>query len=694
MKLKSIHINFKLTPIKVALLIGVLIIGVLPPLIAPHAGVKLEYERPTNCLEAFYPTGDADSLHFVRFLRKTLSSLELEDDYRKYHQMPDYTYEKYVARYNPLSAPSRHWVCFFDAENDHQQDVAYISFEKGSNYLYIAEAGAMSIKRVVRLNLEGEVFYRQTRYFQYPEDDALYVCVVTKVSSQHYITTLLRYDYLDNDLTELFSVDNMAQSYLFEKYENKLLLVVNIIKNQFDFYAYDMKERSSSHFSIPKNRGEYISAGTLNNQTYPYDFKSDFLFFKGLNQHLQIFDIDSIFLKQQAILLPLSETVEHTKSMRMKYSKDGIVFYTVGNYNEGLSLHKFDSNTGETTSIKQFRKVNVGDVIFYGDIDENGVKDIVYTDITKGKEAICVQQEGSRFDLLRFPVERTKLTMSNSLKLTKNTLMFHSKGVQFRILNYQRNPNYYKRWYIYAGILLLAWLIGHVLQQDKQNKEYRRQETSNRILQLQLENVQKRIDPHFIFNALNNLGSLILEGESNASYDYLSKVSNVLYKALRNKNILVTIEDELNFCTAVLDTQRQRFNGKFDYEVFIDKEVNMNRLMPSNILNSMADNCIKHGFAGIDYLGLITVELLKKEGGVLVVVEDNGKGCSAALAERDETKSTGTGLNICHQYVRLFNQHRKSNWLSFQITDLYTANDQPCGTRCEFYVPDDLKEKI
>ena len=182
---------------------------------------------------------------------------------------------------------------------------------------------------------------------------------------------------------------------------------------------------------------------------------------------------------------------------------------------------------------------------------------------------------------------------------------------------------------------------------------------------------------------------MILQGETHKSYDYLSQVSGVLYKALRIKGILVSVEEELNFCTAVLDTQRIRFEDKFDYEVYVDKAVDTKTLLPSNILNNMADNCIKHGFSGINYTGIISIEILRRRHGITVVIEDNGKGRKAAQADKDQSKSTGTGLEICHHYVQLLNHDRKTNKLSFKIIDLYDKGN-PKGTRCEFYVPDKL----
>lgn len=475
---------------------------------------------------------------------------------------------------------------------------------------------------------------------------------------------------------------------MMEGYEDKLLFIDNFSMKNRDCFIYKLDCGGVESFEIESKKNEVIRSSHQNNQTYPYDIHSDNLIFFDVNKRLNLINVDSLFCARTLFLDPLpSKKESHT--MRLKYSKDGVIFYTVRDEKKESKLFKYDVKQKRLFRINHKGGASVGDVIFYGDIDDNGVADIVFTDNKHGQEAICVQQEGSYYDVLRYPVAREKLAISNVI-LMDDKLVFDSKGIQHWINHYKKNPRYYLRWFIYLGIISFSWFLGYVVQQIRENRAYRRQEANNRILQLQLENVQKRIDPHFIFNSLNNLGALILEGESNESYDYLSKVSGVLNKALRNRSVLISIEEELNFCTSVLDAQRQRFKDKFDYEVFVDQEIDLSCKMPSNILNSMVDNCIKHGFAGIDYLGQISIELLQRDKGFLIVVEDNGKGRKAAQADKDQSKSTGTGLEICEQYVRLLNTGRKTPLLSFTIIDLWQEDASPQGTRCEYFVPDDL----
>jgi len=678
-------------PIQVALAVGLVVILLMPPLLPRHVAVNLSYERPSNYLEAYYAeTAEADTLFFTRFLRTSLHSITIEDDYREYNRMKGYTSEDYYLRYNPLAPPRRDWVYIADLHGDAKKEIAYVSYDNDSNRLYIAGARSAHIQRSVYLPVHGKVFYNQLNYFQRPNDDLLYISVVTKLGSGLFSTTLFSYHFQDDELTSLFSEDHMFQSYMFHGFENYILLIENLSTTVFYGIAYDLDHQASFRFEFPKVCPDNFVTSHINTQTYPYDDKNHHLFFRDAERQLYFVDLDSLFVHHKMVKEKIPYHYSDERPWRIRFANEEVLICTQTDKAKGNTLVKYCFENRKFKKIKQFRGASVGDVVYYGDIDKNGQNDVVYIDMRLGQESVCLQEEGRFFDVLRFPLSRERLSIKNAVLLNKS-LIFHSKGIQHRLKHYGRNPLLYLRWLVYLLILALAYFIGFVIKQTRENRHLRQSEVDSQILQLQLENIQKRIDPHFIFNSLNNLGALILEGKTNDSYDYLSKVSGVLYKALRNRNVLITIDEELSFCTSVLETQRQRFGYKFDYELFVDKGIDLQSKLPSNILNSMVDNCIKHAFADIAYSGMINIEVLKEKEGFTVVVEDNGKGRSAAKAAKDKHQSTGTGLDICYQYVELFNFGRKMNFLSFVIEDLYTADQKPSGTRCLFYVPNDLK---
>lgn len=675
------------SPIKLLLLVGFVCILLLPPFIPAHiANYTIDISPPNRMRARFLATPDATEFDNIPILRQSISSVRAENDILKSANLPGYSYENYLKRFSPIPPPTRDWVYFADFDADNRTDLAYLSCDNDSTFLYFFDALSKEKKRQVYFPHVLELRLAYTRYLQRPGDSLLYVMAASKEAPGEFRSRLFSYDYELNHVVELCCLDNIAQTYMFEDYLGYLLLTVKH-RDSHDFYFYDLDNHIAEKLHVETPELGYIVMPTVNIQVEPYLLTSDHLFNRGDRlASISHFNIDSLFLNKNIVLEDLPHDQGEGARMRVKYARDGVVFYTVEDREGESHFYKYINDSKESMQVKHNGGAHVGQVLFYGDIDGNGRKNMVFTDVRLGKESICVQEEGDYYDIVRYVVDREKILFNNCLLLNEGRLYFETKGITWELL-YSRNPLYYLRWLINVSIVTFFGFLGFLIAQVKEAERKKQQEVENKVLQLQLENVQKRIDPHFMFNALNNLGSLILKGEKNASYDYLSNISGMLYKALQNRSILVTIEEELSFCSLYLEIQQKRFVGKFDFEMFVDDQLDISHRMPSNILNSMAGNCIKHGFANIDYKGLITIEFAVKGEGMLIVVEDNGKGRSAPKVDVDPSKSTGTGLEICNQYVKLLNQNRKSNLLSFAIIDLFDDSKKPCGTRCEYYVP-------
>ena len=682
--LNVFFVKLLLSPIKMAVLIGLLAVILLPPIV-PHHRLFLDnnFSAP-NRMYAYY--GDSTGMvKDMSFLRESNTSIKLESINNRLFFRPDYTVEDYQRVYIPIPPPKRDWVFIRDLDNDEINEVFYVSQLGDSTLLHVTNNRKENREeRVQSLSIPGELNYHYSRFYYFEETNNVYFSLGNE-TDKSFETQVFRYDFVTDSLEPIVSLHGYVTGYQFEGYDEQLLFV-NKVKSKTTFTSVDLQSRSQKSYVLGSSdlTKFYTKKNIL---THPFTFNNDMFLFHN-REVLFYADIHNLMVNHKLVGTSIQGFDNAKEKIMLKYAKDDVIFYSVGN-KEGAAIYKYSLTTNRRKRIRIKGNPTCGTIIYYGDLDNNGKNEIVFTDMSNGNEAYCILEEGSYSDLCRYPIDREKLKVANCALQPDGSLLFQSVGIEYYV-RYENNPRYYVHWLWTGALFCVILILGVLIQKINENRDLRRRETNSRIQQLQLENVQKRIDPHFIFNSLNNLGSLILEGDSNESYDYLSKVSGVLYKALRNRSILVTIEEELSFCTSVLDAQRQRFKGKFDYEVFIDREVDLMLKMPSNILNSMVDNCIKHGFSGIEYFGMITIEILDREEGFLLVIEDNGKGRKAGLADQDQTKSTGTGLEICNQYVSLLNNERKNNRLTFYIFDLYNDDKSPKGTRCEYYIPNDL----
>ncbi|XZF12764.1 histidine kinase [Chitinophagaceae bacterium MMS25-I14] len=151
--------------------------------------------------------------------------------------------------------------------------------------------------------------------------------------------------------------------------------------------------------------------------------------------------------------------------------------------------------------------------------------------------------------------------------------------------------------------------------------EHNKIELEQRLLRTQME-------PHFIFNALTNLLTLIDKGENKKASGYVVRFANLLRTSLENsKESYVLLSEELSALENYLELQKMRFNDLFDFAINVDKDVDAdNILIPPMLIQPIAENAIVHGFKGIEYKGLIEISIRKSNGLLHCTVLDNGTG--------------------------------------------------------------------
>jgi LytS/YehU family sensor histidine kinase len=102
------------------------------------------------------------------------------------------------------------------------------------------------------------------------------------------------------------------------------------------------------------------------------------------------------------------------------------------------------------------------------------------------------------------------------------------------------------------------------------------------------------------------------------------------------------------------------------------------------ILQTFVENAVKHGLAHKEGAGHISLKINKIGDGLTLVVEDDGIGRAAALQYRGE--STGKGMEIIREFIKLFNEFNQEK-IVVEITDLTGSDDQVHGTRVVIKIP-------
>lgn len=206
------------------------------------------------------------------------------------------------------------------------------------------------------------------------------------------------------------------------------------------------------------------------------------------------------------------------------------------------------------------------------------------------------------------------------------------------------------------------------------------------IAELRLEAIKAQTDPHFIFNVLNSVGSSILRGNREESYDTLVRFSKLIRRVFEKKaEPWASLKEEVQFLGDYLDLQKQRFKETFDYAIHVEPEVDEQTPLPRLFLQTLAENALKHGILPAKCKKQIRIDIRKFNGRVYIVVEDNGLGMKCP--ERERTSSTGRGLAIARQLFDIFNHYNKEK-IHFSITDLKERKNKTTGTRVTVSIPE------
>ena len=162
----------------------------------------------------------------------------------------------------------------------------------------------------------------------------------------------------------------------------------------------------------------------------------------------------------------------------------------------------------------------------------------------------------------------------------------------------------------------------------------------------ELEALQAKINPHFLFNTLNSIASLISENPA-AAESTVEKLSELFrYTLQRSGENAVKLSEELEIVRSYLEIEKLRFGDRLQFDIRSDARLN-DFSLPALLIQPLVENSIKHGIASEPKGGRVTVETRSSNGGCVITVRDSGKGFTASAEE------TGFGLKSIRERLNL-----------------------------------------
>ncbi|MGV3558314.1 sensor histidine kinase [Larkinella arboricola] len=202
------------------------------------------------------------------------------------------------------------------------------------------------------------------------------------------------------------------------------------------------------------------------------------------------------------------------------------------------------------------------------------------------------------------------------------------------------------------------------LKEQNLQTELINEQLNTQLANAQLQALKMQLNPHFLFNTLHSIVSMLMGNQSRRAIQMVTTLSDLLRSVLmRQQANFLTLREEMTLAKQYLAIQAIRFEDRLTVEYDIAPEAE-HCLLPQLILQPLVENAITHGIANRAESALIRISAQRQEDVLLVEVFDNG------LGQKGRRNTAGTGLGLSNTRSRLEKAYGDKAQLQF---------DQPPG---------------
>jgi len=193
-------------------------------------------------------------------------------------------------------------------------------------------------------------------------------------------------------------------------------------------------------------------------------------------------------------------------------------------------------------------------------------------------------------------------------------------------------------------------------------QELERSEYQQALAASELQALKMQLHPHFLFNTLHGISTLI-DSDGRSAKEMIVKLSSLLRTALEHSGSdLIPLHEELKFVSEYLDLEKMRFGERLAVAWFVDPNTRQ-LLVPQLILQPLVENAIRHGIASSREKSWVEITARRKDGALELKV------CNSVAQNRPK----GTGLGLRNTEARLKHLYSDEATFEFEITADRTA---------------------
>ncbi|MFK8046224.1 MAG: sensor histidine kinase [Crocinitomicaceae bacterium] len=253
-------------------------------------------------------------------------------------------------------------------------------------------------------------------------------------------------------------------------------------------------------------------------------------------------------------------------------------------------------------------------------------------------------------------------------------MALHYRQLDPQIFHYtfEISAPFWHRWWFYLLIVLTAGFAIYLVLQRKLKIQAKESSMINELNSAKLAAIQSQMNPHFIFNALNSIQHLVIEGDSKQAYNYITQFSNLVRKTLDfSEKESISILQEFELIEIYLELESLRFGNEFEYQ--INKNNVKDICVPPMLIQPFIENAIVHGLLHQRGPKRLKIDLELQKDVLYCEVLDNGIGReeSRKIRERQNSKRKSFALKAIQNRFRILGEYTpdKVGYEYFDIND-------------------------
>lgn len=289
-----------------------------------------------------------------------------------------------------------------------------------------------------------------------------------------------------------------------------------------------------------------------------------------------------------------------------------------------------------------------------------------------------------------------KFVTNNQSELTFNALAPGTYTLQLKAENrgefsdvisysFTIQKPFYTRWWFITTITILFLIMVYFVYRWQLSRQNKKSKQLNELNASKLTAIQSQMNPHFIFNSLNSIQDLILKGDVENSYSYITTFSNLVRRTLNySDKDFIDFEQELKLLELYLSLEQLRYKKDLHYTIEVNNVEDI--MLPPLLVQPFIENALVHGLLHKEGEKKLIIRFELNES-LICTVEDNGIGReqSKAIKQRQRSDHESFSSKAIQDRFEILSNVFKGKF-GYVYEDIY-VNNQPAGTRVILTIP-------